>query len=231
MIEIRELRRAGELAALPEFEHRIWGAADAVSLNMLVAVVEEGGVALGAFDGADRDAASMVGAVFGFPTRDPQVLHSHYLAVDPAHRRHGLGVQLKQAQRAWCLERGIITMRWTFDPLQLTNAHLNLRVLRAVGVAYHPDHYGTLGGINGTLPSDRITVSWDLTGSGPRPAPDVHVDVPPVTADDIAASNEVGRHARMTVRHELQPRMNEGWQLVDVDRDARRYALAPPQRM
>jgi predicted GNAT superfamily acetyltransferase len=222
-IEFRELRTPDELAVLPPFERRIWGStSDLVSLNMLVALVSEGGMALGAFDHG-----SIVGAVFGFPTHEPEVLHSHYMAVDPAWRRQGLGVELKQRQRTWCLERSITAMRWTYDPLVLANAHLNLVALGAAGIAYHENHYGSLGGINGELPSDRVTVRWDLVTLGvDRPAPTLSIDVPPVTADDIAASNEVATHARLVVRAELSSRLGNGWQLVGVDREARRYDLA-----
>lgn len=222
-LEFRDLRTPDELAALPPFERRIWGSTtDLVSLNMLVALISEGGVAIGAFE-----RGAIVGAVFGFPTREPEVLHSHYMAVDPAWRRRGLGVELKQRQRAWCLERGITAMRWTYDPLQLANAHLNLVALGAVGVAYHVNHYGTLGGINGDLPSDRVTVWWDLVTAGAdRPAPTSSFVVPPVTADDIAASNDAARTARLAVRAELAERLGAGWRLVGVDREARRYHLA-----
>lgn len=220
-LEFRELRTADELAHLPPFESRIWGSGgDLVSVNMLVATVGEGGVALGAFDGDE-----IVGAVYGFPTREPHVLHSHYMAVDPRWRRNGLGVELKQRQRRWCLERGITHMRWTYDPLQLANAHLNLRVLGCVGVAYHVDYYGHLGGINGSLPSDRVTVSWDLREGATKPAAELAVDVPLASGDDIAASNDAALHARLHVRFELHERMATGWQLVDVDRDGRRYLL------
>ncbi len=220
-LEFRELRTADELAHLPPFESRIWGSGgDLVSVNMLVATVGEGGVALGAFDGDE-----IVGAVYGFPTREPHVLHSHYMAVDPRWRRNGLGVELKQRQRRWCLDRGITHMRWTYDPLQLANAHLNLHVLGCVGIAYHVDYYGHLGGINGSLPSDRVTVSWDLRDGATKPAAELAVDVPPASADDIAASNDTALHARLHVRSELHERMAAGWQLVDVDRDGRRYLL------
>jgi predicted GNAT superfamily acetyltransferase len=234
-VEFRVLRTASELAVLPPFEQYIWGGGgDAVSVNMLVAVVIEGGVAIGAFEG-DR----IVGSVFGFPTREPDVLHSHYLAVDPRWRRRGLGVELKQRQRAWCIEHGFLAMRWTYDPLQLANAHLNLRVLGAVGVSYHTDHYGTLGGINGDLPSDRVTVRWELSDQHPpgSPGPAGHVssaavvvvDVPLVSASDIATSNVAAHHARSVVRAELAHRLDAGWTIVDVDRDDRRYTLAPPR--
>jgi predicted GNAT superfamily acetyltransferase len=222
-IEFRDLVSAADLAVLPPFEHRIWGSGgDAVSVNMLVATIVEGGMAIGAFAGGQ-----IVGAVYGFATREPDALHSHYLAVDPQHRRSGLGIALKQRQRAWCVERGIRRIRWTYDPLQLANAHLNLEALGAAGVTYHIDHYGHLGGINGSLPSDRVTVSWELEPEGPRPEPTLSIDVPPASAGDIAGSTEAALEARLALRRELAPRIGHGWILVGVDRTARRYHLAP----
>jgi predicted GNAT superfamily acetyltransferase len=221
-IEFRDLTTAADLNVLPEFEHRIWGSGgDAVSVNMLVATITEGGMAIGAFAG-DR----IVGAVYGFATREPTVLHSHYMAVDPDHRRTGLGVELKQRQKAWCLQRGITHVRWTYDPLQLGNAHLNLHALGAVGVAYHIDHYGNLGGINGSLPSDRVTVSWELSPASARPEPTMVVEVPPASPDDIVRSSDAALRARMAVRAELAHRVGSGWHLVGVDRGARQYLLA-----
>ncbi|MFM2071925.1 MAG: hypothetical protein RLZZ623_2188 [Actinomycetota bacterium] len=221
-LDFRDLTTADQLAALPPFEHRIWGGdGELVSVNMLVATVSEGGVAIGAFDGD-----TIVGAVYGFATREPHVLHSHYMAVDPAFRRLGLGVELKARQRMWCLERGITHMRWTYDPLQLGNAHLNLHVLGATGVAYHVDHYGTLGGINGSLPSDRVTVLWDLRDGATKPAGELVVDVGPASADDIATSAPAALSARFALRAELDDRLRDGWVLVDVDRSTRQYSLA-----
>ena len=157
-IEFRDLTTADELAALPEFEHRIWGGDfDMVSVNMLVATVSEGGMAIAAYDGG-----SVVGAVYGFRTHEAEVLHSHYMAVDPSHRGTGLATELKMRQRQWCLDNRMKAMRWTYDPLQLANAHLNLNRLGVRGISYHVNHYGTLGGINGSLPSDRLTVRWEL---------------------------------------------------------------------
>src|SRR6185503_16615310 len=80
-IEFRELRNAAELAPMPALESRVWGGSDLIAVNMLVATISEGGMAIGAFDG-DR----LVGSVYGFATAEPHVLHSHYLAVDPDYR-------------------------------------------------------------------------------------------------------------------------------------------------
>ena len=155
-VEFRVLTDADDLAVMPEVEQLIWGGEDdRVSVNMLVATISEGGVAVAAFDDG-----RIVGSAYGFATREPDVLHSHYLAVHPDYRSQGLGERIKREQAAWCAANGYTSMRWTFDPLQLTNAHLNLNKLGAVGIHYHVNHYGALGGINGSLPSDRLTVQW-----------------------------------------------------------------------
>ena len=231
-LELRDLVNADDLAALPEFEQRVWGSSlEVVSVNMLVATVMEGGMAIGAFDDG-----RIVGAVYGFATREPTVLHSHYMAVDPAYRRRGLAVELKQQQRRWCLSHGYTSVRWTYDPLQVANAHLNLHVLGAVGVRYHENHYGVLGGINGSLPSDRVTVSWDLVDVGRSGRSLVHdggdvrtATVPVLAPDAIASSAPEAHAARVVLRDELQPLMAAGWTLIDMDRDQRRYTLAPPR--
>ncbi len=221
-IEIRSLTTAEELEVLPEFEDFIWGGDDErVSVNMLVATISEGGMALGAFDG-DR----LVGAAYGFATRDPHVLHSHYLAVHPDLRGTGLGERIKREQAVWCRTHGYTAMRWTFDPLQLRNAHLNLNKLAALGVAYHVNHYGALAGINGSLPSDRLTVQWNLVGERPSFVESFVLEVPPVTPEQIAASAPEALAARLAIRAAMAPHLDDGWVATGVDRVARTYTLS-----
>lgn len=219
-IEFRELRTAGELAQMPILEAKVWGAGDLVAVNMLVATISEGGMAIGAFDG-DR----LVGSVYGFATDQPHVLHSHYLAVDPDYRGRGLAVALKQRQRQWCLDRGRTMVRWTFDPLQLGNAHLNLRSLRAAAVQYHIDLYGPMGGINGSLPSDRLVVEWDLVNDRVDGTESIDVGIPTVTADEIATASPAAISARLSVREAMVPLLADAWRVTDVDRTARCYTL------
>jgi chorismate synthase len=178
-------------------------------------------MAIGAFDG-DR----LVGSVYGFATLEPHVLHSHYLAVDPDYRRTGLGVALKHQQRDWCLANGRTAMRWTFDPLQLGNAHLNLRSLGAIGARYHANLYGPMGGINGGLPSDRLVVEWDLVGERFTGTETTEVAVPAVTADEIATAAPAALRARVGLRDALQPLFADSWVVTDVDRSARTYTLS-----
>lgn len=225
--EIRVLSSVEELSLLPEFERSIWGASDEnVSFVVLVSCIDEGGVALGAFDGEE-----LVGSVFGFRTRDAEVMHSHYLAVAAAHRGRGLGERLKFAQAEWCLAEGITAMRWTFDPLQLVNAHLNLVKLGAVGERYRVDHYGPMGGINGGMASDRLTVRWELdatvrTRVAQRWTERCAVVVPVVSPEEIAAGSATARSARMSLRDSMEPLLADGWRVVSVDLRDRRYELA-----
>jgi chorismate synthase len=221
-IEFRELRTAAELAPLPLLESRVWGnKVEVVAVHMLVATINEGGVAIGAFDG-DR----LVGSVYGFATHQPHVLHSHYLAVDADHRSAGLGVALKHRQREWCLANGRTAMRWTFDPMQLGNAHLNLRSLRAIATQYRVDLYGPMSGINGGLPSDRLVVEWDLVEARFTGTESVEVEVPPVSAAEIAAASDAAVDARISLRNAMLPLFDDGWRVTDVDRARRTYTLS-----
>ena len=88
--------------------------------------------------------------------------HSHRLGVHPAWRQQHLGEHLKRFQREWCLEHGIQHVRWTFDPLLLVNAHLNVHRLGAVVRTFLPNYYGEMGGINAGAPSDRFEAEWHL---------------------------------------------------------------------
>ena len=189
---IRSLERIEELHGCEAIEKVVWQVDDReiVPASMLRALQHAGGLVAGAFDG-DR----MVGYVLGFPSRPvgeaAPGLHSHLLAVLPEFRKTGLGRALKRYQRDWCLERGLHWVSWTFDPLLAANARLNLEQLGAVGIAYHADFYGTLGGVvYGSLATDRLLVRWDLTdpevrslADGPvRPPPDG--PLPPTALDE-----------------------------------------------
>lgn len=225
-LELRVLATADEVAPLPAFEKEIWGADDeAVSVNLMVATISEGGVAIGAFEPDGR----LVGSAYGFATTDRSVLHSHYLAVRPEYRGSGLGERLKRFQADWCLDNGYRSMRWTYDPLQFINAHLNLNKLGAFGVAYDANLYGALGGINGGLPSDRLTVQWWFGEAAPevdRSASRV-VQAPPVTPDEVAAASPAAFDARYSLREQLVPLVGNGWLVTGVDRHERRYVVSP----
>ena len=142
-----------ELHAVADLERRIWGTQMmTMQPELLLAMQFEGALLSGAF----TLEGTLVAFVFGFPTRDPNVQHSHALGILEGHRNAGLGARLKWWQRAWCLAHGIHTVRWTYDPLRIQNAKLNIFKLGAVAGEYLPDYYGELTGINAGTPSDRL---------------------------------------------------------------------------
>lgn len=109
---------------------------------------------------------AVVGASLGFiGFHEGRIdLHSHITAARPS-ARGGVGYALKMHQRAWALERGIDTIRWTFDPLVRRNAWFNLAKLGARIAEYLPDFYGTMtDGVNAGDKSDRCLAEWQLVG-------------------------------------------------------------------
>jgi predicted GNAT superfamily acetyltransferase len=90
-------------------------------------------------------------------------LHSHMLAVNEIYRNRGLGSQLKLEQRREALSRGIRRMEWTFDPLEIKNAFLNIHRLGATVSCYREDFYGLSSSrLQGGLPTDRLLAEWRL---------------------------------------------------------------------
>lgn len=160
--------RIAEVTDLRDFEQcvavqvEVWGYSDGDVIPKRVFVVARaiGGQVIGAFD-EDR----LVGFAMSLPGyRDGEpYLHSHMLAVLPAYQNSGLGRRLKLAQREEALQRGIGRMEWTFDPLEIKNAHLNIARLGAIARRYLPDFYGpSTSPLQGNLPTDRLIAEWWL---------------------------------------------------------------------
>ena len=62
------------------------------------------------------------------------------------------------------LSRGINLIEWTFDPLELKNAYLNIVKLGAIVRRYSENQYGlTASPLHGGLPTDRCYAEWWLT--------------------------------------------------------------------
>ncbi|MEU1160797.1 chorismate synthase [Streptomyces sp. NPDC090075] len=155
-VGIRTVHDVAGLAAVTDYFSDVWQTprtAPPYPAEVLHSLVHAGGAVHAAYDGTRLAGAAV--AVFG-PDRDT---YSLVAAAD-----QGLGYAVKRAQRAWALERGARTMRWTFDPLVGRNARFNLAKLGATGTEYLVDFYGPMAdGVNDGDESDRLTVTWDLT--------------------------------------------------------------------
>jgi predicted GNAT superfamily acetyltransferase len=220
--ELRDLSGMDEFLAAEDLQRLVWGAGDVPDpADLLMVIQHEGGLVGGAFLHAQ-----LVGYVFGFPTREPDVQHSHRLAVHPSYRGRGLAVQLKQYQRSWCLERGIQLVRWTYDPQRHTNAHLNIGRLGAVVRKYFPDYYGEMKGINAGVPSDRLLAEWHL-GDGLERGDVVQRvyigrDFEALMAQDVKAATQ----SRLVLRAELQAALADGLAITGYDSVDASYLLS-----
>jgi predicted GNAT superfamily acetyltransferase len=177
MIVIRACKGHDELEACVQLQVETWGydESDIMPRKSFIVAQKIGGQAIGAFDtdipGARPEGGpeSLVGFAFSLPgvktgSGEPRpYLHSHMLAVRESHRNRGLGAQLKLKQRDEALSRGIRLMEWTFDPLEIKNAFLNIHKLGAIVCGYLVDFYGISSSrLQGGLPTDRLIAEWRL---------------------------------------------------------------------
>ncbi|WP_433175711.1 GNAT family N-acetyltransferase [Actinoallomurus sp. CA-150999] len=154
-MDVRELTAAKDLYTASALLAEIWRPTDPMPFEMLQVTRHIGGYVAGAFHGS-----TMIGACAAFPTADGG-LHSHITGV--AVQGRGVGFAIKAHQREWALERGIMTISWTFDPLARRNAHFNLAKLAARAAAYLENFYGDMPDeLNVGDPSDRLLVEWRL---------------------------------------------------------------------
>lgn len=161
-IVVRKCARLEEFRLCVDLQREIWGEEDleVEPATMFVVASESGGQVLGAFDGDQLVGYTM--AVVGL--RGGSVyLHSHMTGVRDAYRNRGVGRRLKLFQRDEALGRGIRLIMWTFDPLEIRNAHFNLNRLGAICREYRENLYGvTTSPLHRGIPTDRLVAEWHL---------------------------------------------------------------------
>lgn len=161
-IQIRKCTALEDFHRCVELQKSVWGESDLETEPYVTFVVanQTGGQVLGAFDGGAMIGFTM--ALAGVRNKIPY-LHSHMTGVLPAYRNHKIGRALKLFQREEALSRDIRLIEWTFDPLEVRNAHFNLNRLGAIVRTYIPNFYGiTSSPLHRGLPTDRLLVEWHL---------------------------------------------------------------------
>jgi predicted GNAT superfamily acetyltransferase len=250
MIVIRSCSGHDELEACVQMQIETWGYDDSDVIPRKAFLVGQriGGQVIGAFDtelpgaGPNGTPESMIGFAMSLPgiktgrnstTGNPQpYLHSHMLAVRDNYRNRGLGARLKLEQRREALERGIRRMEWTFDPLEIRNAHLNIHKLGAVVRSYFVNFYGVSSSrLQGGLPTDRLIAEWYLASDRVneilegRHAPDYKIEeriMVPAAIYEWKASPR-GREQALAVqaenRKKFQDAFSKGLAVVSFTRD------------
>jgi predicted GNAT superfamily acetyltransferase len=231
-VVIRHCQGLEELRACVALQREVWNFTDAelVPLRMFVVAEKVGGQVMGAFAGKE-----MVGFALSVPgTRSGRVyLHSHMLAVRKDHRNGGLGRRLKLLQREDALARGIELIEWTFDPLEIKNAYLNLEKLGAIARRYNINQYGiTSSPLQGGLPSDRLIAEWWLnskrvntllaTGKNPSMKTSMAIEVPALIYEWKSApeTRKQAQHVQERNREQFLRAFAEGMAVLGYDRDA-----------
>jgi predicted GNAT superfamily acetyltransferase len=160
VLTLRKCTSLEEMQACFALHREVWSYSDAdlIPVRLFVVASKIGGQVMGAFEGKE-----LAGFALALPAmrNGHSYLHSQMLAVRPQYRNAGLGRRLKLFQRDDAVARGIELMEWTFDPLEIKNAYLNIEKLGAIVRRYSVDQYGISSSpLQGGLPTDRLTAEW-----------------------------------------------------------------------
>jgi predicted GNAT superfamily acetyltransferase len=201
---IRELTSPDEFQVCLELQREGFGWTDPELMPMRFFVVSRhiGGLVLGAFD--QEKVIGFLSAIPGVRRGTPY-WHSHMLAVAASHRDHGIGTQLKMAQKEYALRRGIRLIEWTFDPLVSRNAYLNIEKLGVIVRRYYPAFYGG--------DSDRLIAEWWLERPRQRRA-----DGDETRRLTIPSEFAAARPLRVKVREEFLANIREDFYVVAFER-------------
>jgi predicted GNAT superfamily acetyltransferase len=161
-LTVRNCESLEDFHACVALQRDIWGEADleVEPATMFVVAAHTGGQVLGACDGSMLVGYTL--AVAALRNGAPY-LHSHMTGVRADYRDRGVGRALKLFQREEALSRDIRLIEWTFDPLEMRNAHFNLNRLGAICRRYLPNLYGiTTSPLHRGLATDRLVAEWYL---------------------------------------------------------------------
>lgn len=241
-ITLREVATPEEYQAFIALEKATWGEQfdELVPPHILMIAQKLGGIAAGAFNAAGE----MLGLLFGLTgSKDGKLVHwSDLLAIKPEIRDHGIGWRLKCYQREQCLQRGIDTVYWTFDPLESRNAHFNLNKLGAGIDAYVPEMYlHNRGDLHRGLAMDRFVVAWHIRTAhvaaaiaGTPPARPAGWQRAPIVNEPVASGRQpkpgawrrlTGSPLRVAIPAEIQAIKQQSMETARAWRDSTRAAF------
>jgi predicted GNAT superfamily acetyltransferase len=240
-IQIRPLHSIAEFDECVRLQQLTWGRDITVPSAIFVVGEHTGGLSHGAFDGSKLIGFAM--AMAGFRDGHP-FLHSHMAAVLPEYRDQGIGRRLKFAQREDALRYGIHLIEWTFDPLELKNAHFNFNRLAAIARVYLPNCYGiTDSPLHAGLPTDRLVAEWWLdsprvralldisqqSSAPPRISGAARISVPADIAELRLSNPSRALEIQSSAREQFQKYFAQGLLAVSVEKSASTvdYLLAP----
>jgi predicted GNAT superfamily acetyltransferase len=235
-VVLRPCRGIQEMDGCVQLQIDTWGYndGDVIPRRMFIVAQRIGGQVIGAFDASSRlvgfamalpgvKPARVQSGSVGHSSSEPPTayLHSHMLAVLPTYRNAGIGRRLKLFQRKEALSRGVTLMEWTFDPLEIKNAFLNIHRLGVIVRSYSTDFYGVSSSrLQAGLPTDRLHAEWWMTSKrveailsgSPYESPEVQetITVPKAVSDWKATSVSQALDLQMDVRRRFLAAFSSG---------------------
>lgn len=231
-VVIRKCHELEEMRACVALQKEVWNFSDAelVPLRLFVVAEKIGGQVIGAFEGE-----TMIGFALALPAirNGHPYLHSQMVGVRAGHRDAGLGRRIKWFQREDAIARGFELMEWTFDPLEIKNAYLNIEKLGAIARRYNANQYGiTSSPLQGGLPTDRLIAEWWLNSkrvlavhrgeSVPKVEADIRINVPAEVYSwkKTAETRERAKSVQDRNRPIFLTAFSEGLAALNYERDA-----------
>ncbi len=225
-IEVRHCDTLAEYEDCVAVQYQIWGESMSVPTPIFVVAHHTGGQIIGAYAGE-----KLVGFTLALAgeRNGATFLHSHMTGVLPEYQNHGIGRRLKLFQRQEALKRDFRWIEWTFDPLELRNAHFNIVRLGAVVRRFIPNCYGiTPSPLHAGIPTDRLVAEWWIDSdrvksilaevSQPLAVPARTIAIPTgigeVKLRDRLAAIELQRD----VRNQFQKLLHGGYVVTGVER-------------
>lgn len=237
-IAVRKLDTLEEFRLCIALQREIWGEAELEIVPDTIFVVAQhtGGQILGAWDGE-----RLVGFTLSVPgiRNGAPYLHSHMTGVVPEYRDRGVGRMLKLFQREEALSRDIRLIEWTFDPLEMRNAHFNLNRLGAIARRYLPNLYGiTTSPLHRGMATDRLMAEWYLDSARvlaalneelPNPSHAESIEIPAELEEWKAADLLQVRKFQARICEQFRSGFAKGYAAVGVARGSHGsvYQLAP----
>jgi predicted GNAT superfamily acetyltransferase len=203
-----------------DLQRRVWNYSEKqlVPDHIFIVASHAGGHALGAFINQE-----LIGFALAFPGfwDGHSYLHSHMVAVAPEHHNRGVGRALKLAQLEDARKKNINCIKWTFDPLQIKNAHFNIARLGVIVREYLSDFYGrTSSPLHGGLPTDRLVAEWWINSLRVRRilseghlsfTRERRIGLPSDIAESLASDSHSGARIQLQLRSDFHRLFNAGY--------------------
>ncbi len=198
-----------DFLACVDLQNQAWPEST-IPVSLLAVLPLTGGLVAGAFNSKGR----LLGCVTSSLAKIAgKLAHwSNRLVVSEEARDMNIGGNLKEFQKAYCLDQGIKKIYWSYDPLIARNAHLNLNKLGAKVVEYVEDMYAGSERNDHGMGSDRFIVEWNLIKPNRgKPTGDVKIEIPETMPDDPKW--------RLKTRNQFQSYLKRGYRVAGFNRD------------